>query len=256
MGTQSQLPSQSQAPAQAPVTDIPANGSFQITAHDMSCNCGGCASGYSAGGGDDVSTAVGEAPTIGEAPAAPQEAGGVGGSGSTTFASVATSHYAVQGATVAAAFANVRAGRAGRGNFDGVTRWTPSWSGTTSGGQVATANVTVTPITIRMPQWTAPSTAPGWHQTRWDEYYSALLSHEQGHDSRIRLEHGADGGYANAHTQLSGVSAATARANWTTITTQASATQVAYDATTQHGQTGSPPVVMDESDPGSVETEE
>jgi hypothetical protein len=112
---------------------------------------------------------------------------------------------------------------------------------------------TASGITITMPQRTAPSSAPAWHQQRWNEYYNALKSHEDGHDSRFRLPYGANGGFGEAHKEFWGQPMTKPSVNtvMNKVSGSAQKTSDDYDTATTSGQTGSPPVVMDRNPPAA-----
>ncbi len=105
-----------------------------------------------------------------------------------------TNYYGVTGANFREIRQSIAAARPWKDPFDGDTRWTISWSFTSSGNAAGCSAISVsttTKITITMPRWTPPTDVAPETKERWTRYYTNLLQHETGH-ARIALAAAAE----------------------------------------------------------------
>jgi predicted secreted Zn-dependent protease len=109
------------------------------------------------------------------------------------------------------------------------TEWFPQYSFTTTGQQLATADVTVK-MRITMPRWPGYDSAPAADQSEWDRFLAALQVHEQGHVDLV-LQH-----LSNIDEQLVGQSPTAARGVWDETLGALKSASDSYDRETNHGR--------------------
>jgi predicted secreted Zn-dependent protease len=101
---------------------------------------------------------------------------------------IATNHYEVQGSDYVSLSRSLKAN--GPKGFHGLASWRITYEYTTERQQnacrIATVRLKVSGE-ILMPKWTDEAAAPLELQRRWNNYYSALKRHEDGH-----IQHGKE----------------------------------------------------------------
>jgi predicted secreted Zn-dependent protease len=107
--------------------------------------------------------------------------------------------------------------------------WFPSYTYTTTGQQLGTAEVIVR-TKITMPRWSSYDSAQEADQREWDRFFSALQAHEQGHVDLV-LQH-----LTKIDEQLLGQSPSGAAEIWRDALDTLKAASDAYDHDTDHGR--------------------
>jgi hypothetical protein len=92
---------------------------------------------------------------------------------------------------------------------------------------------------VHLPKWIERDKQCAAMQKAWDDFYSALKLHEDGHISINQSK------FANAHRRYKGQSAASTQAVTDKIKKEAQTAGDEYDDKTKHGLTGNPPTVVD-----------
>jgi predicted secreted Zn-dependent protease len=107
--------------------------------------------------------------------------------------------------------------------------WFPQYSYTSTGQQLATAEVTVS-TKITMPRWPGCASAPDADQGEWRRFLAALQAHEQGHLDLV-LQH-----LSNIDERLVRQSPAGARRVWDDALGALQSASDSYDRDTDHGR--------------------
>ena len=95
-------------------------------------------------------------------------------------------YYSVHGSTAKAVRQSINAARPSSG-YDAYTAWHVTWNyqtslktGATTTCSIKSATATVD-VTMTLPQWVNENSASPQLRNHWNRYYSALVSHENGH---------------------------------------------------------------------------
>jgi len=143
---------------------------------------------------------------------------------STEFTDTERTTYDLQGRTLSEVAEEI----AGK-EESAKAEWFPSYTYTTTGQQLGTAEVMVR-TKITMPRWSSYESAPGADQREWDRFFSALQVHEQGHVDLV-LQH-----LTNIDEQLLGQLPAGAAEIWRDALNTLKAANDTYDHDTDHGR--------------------
>jgi predicted secreted Zn-dependent protease len=144
---------------------------------------------------------------------------------STEISDAEQASYDLQGATLADVAAEIALK-----DEAAETEWFPQYSYTTSGQQLASAEVTVR-VRITMPRWPGYDSAPSADRSEWDRFLAALQTHEQGHVDLVFQY------LSNVDDRLVGQSPAAASEAWDNILAALKSASDLYDRETNHGRT-------------------
>ena len=110
----------------------------------------------------------------------------------------------------------------------------------TSGDPITSARLDVTQV-MTMPRWLEYSRQCPPVRRAWDSFYSALRNHEDGHVARDNQQ------FSGQHSRFIGQASSDTQTVSNQLRADVQAVQDAYDSSTDHGRTQTPPTILDTS---------